>query len=110
MSELKPCPFCGSADIKIIGRFERYAVCMNCDVAGPQRPADEEVTGEWNTRPGEKAAAAAALREAADKLDIGSPESGVEAGMADTGAMHRAATIDYIASWLRQFANEKEAE
>jgi len=32
MTELKPCPFCGSDSIREIGTFERAIICLSCGV------------------------------------------------------------------------------
>ena len=36
MTEIKPCPFCGSNKVKVIGNdYFMRVVCDNCEVAGP---------------------------------------------------------------------------
>lgn len=57
MEKLKPCPFCGSNDISLIGgstfRWEKLS-CDQCDAScGEVRRMGEnhtEIEKEWNTR------------------------------------------------------------
>jgi hypothetical protein len=53
MSELKPCPFCGSSNVNEI---DMQAVCQNCHVINGD-PADFDFPSipAWNTRPFEDA-------------------------------------------------------
>lgn len=53
----KPCPFCGSDNVKLRGFMGRlYIQCSGCHIEGPSVP-DNEKYGEpaawrkWNTRP-----------------------------------------------------------
>ena len=49
MVDLKPCPFCGSADVKIRGGEKWNAIqCQECFARGPDFYLTAEV--EWNTR------------------------------------------------------------
>lgn len=55
MSDLRPCPFCGSDDLRIDGGFVR---CNNCECDGPYHEemdeSDEDsiegIAEKWNTR------------------------------------------------------------
>ena len=48
MSEqLKPCPFCGSEDIR---RARRYCECNDCEAMGPDALDGESVADAWNCR------------------------------------------------------------
>lgn len=54
MSELKPCPFCGSERVnvaEIVGDF--FAVCGNCGAQGKQRATISDAIGAWNRRAGD---------------------------------------------------------
>lgn len=44
MSQLKPCPFCGS---KNLYAARIYVICRNCGAEGPVKSEPEK---EWNTR------------------------------------------------------------
>jgi hypothetical protein len=47
--ELKPCPFCGSADVNVI---DQQAVCHNCHaINGDPTDLDFPTIPEWNHRP-----------------------------------------------------------
>lgn len=61
MTELRPCPFCGSKQLDVFDKDKRdsygdyletvYQVeCWNCDTAGPEGPSEEEATDLWNKR------------------------------------------------------------
>lgn len=45
--ELKPCPFCGSVNLKI---FPSFVACAKCDGMGPDKTADKTAIEKWNTR------------------------------------------------------------
>ncbi len=45
--ELKPCPFCGSLGVAIVGSFVR---CGTCGGTGPYGYSDAEATNRWNER------------------------------------------------------------
>lgn len=54
MSELKPCPFCGSKRVnvaEIAGNF--FAVCGNCGAEGKQMATISGAVGMWNNRAGD---------------------------------------------------------
>ncbi len=59
--ELKPCPFCGSADVELwtgqtVGtrdNGQRFARCTGCGASGPYKPAGEAVAA-WNNRAARK--------------------------------------------------------
>ena len=54
MSELKPCPFCGSKRVnvaEIAGNF--FAVCGNCGSQGKQMATISGAVGMWNNRAGD---------------------------------------------------------
>lgn len=48
MTELKPCPFCGSTDVYLI---EGFAVCCRtCCAYGPQIDINNLLIDAWNRR------------------------------------------------------------
>jgi len=53
VSDLKPCPFCGSANLgRTVGDPWQWVVCLDCDAQGPSLERSEsEATDAWNTRP-----------------------------------------------------------
>lgn len=55
MSDLKPCPFCGSTNLTIIGSCwgdnKESVSCSDCESSGPM---SENVVDAWNTRYNEK--------------------------------------------------------
>lgn len=54
MSELKPCPFCGSERVnvaEIAGNF--FAVCGTCGAEGKQMATIGDAVGMWNRRAGD---------------------------------------------------------
>jgi len=75
MSELRPCPFCGSSNV---AEVDTQAVCQNCHaINGDPFDYDYPRIEEWNTRPIEDALTAriaeleqenARLREENNKL------------------------------------------
>lgn len=55
MMKLKPCPFCGSKDIKVWMKFDSYFVqCEDCSALAPDPSCTEyemeEAIALWNTR------------------------------------------------------------
>lgn len=53
MTELLPCPFCGSGDVEAFhSRTTRthWIVCNNCAGAGPDKVTQELAIMWWNTR------------------------------------------------------------
>ena len=52
MPELKPCPFCGNKEIKIIiAAFGlKYAHCYGCETSGGEYLTQKEIREAWNTR------------------------------------------------------------
>ena len=52
MAELKPCPFCGSEDLKIYSNaFENYyVVCLGCGASGRNYRSVEKAKEVWNRR------------------------------------------------------------
>jgi Lar family restriction alleviation protein len=56
MTDLKPCPFCGSTNITaveyIMGFWKHF--CHECETEGPAGKTKDESLGRWNTRHGEK--------------------------------------------------------
>lgn len=46
MTEIKPCPFCGS-DCTEIGYWS-YVVCRSCDASGPTGQSEERAIELWN--------------------------------------------------------------
>jgi hypothetical protein len=49
MSELLPCPFCGS-DIVVCGRMTNRVFCSNCGTAGPPCSSKARYVAAWNSR------------------------------------------------------------
>lgn len=55
---LKPCPFCGSTNIKvhsysdavINGEPDAFAQCHDCSTTGPNGKTESEAADAWNTR------------------------------------------------------------
>jgi Lar family restriction alleviation protein len=47
MTELKPCPFCGSTDVEYI---DFYVACNRCSAMGPSDESDIDIIKAWNTR------------------------------------------------------------
>ena len=42
MKKLRPCPFCGSEDVKLwSGNWEGYAICLDCGAEGPKVEVDD---------------------------------------------------------------------
>ena len=55
MAELKPCPFCGSTNIRFDGywcvEFKGfYARCLNCDASSTPKGTKRAARKAWNTR------------------------------------------------------------
>lgn len=54
MTELKPCPFCGSTYLQVVGSSgddESYSVeCWGCDASGGSCATKEAAIDEWNRR------------------------------------------------------------
>lgn len=56
MAELKPCPFCGSKDIKLTDRIEKnspktfYVWCLGCGTEGPFGLSPKSALDAWNKR------------------------------------------------------------
>lgn len=54
--ELKPCPFCGSSNVKNEWVYagtdleEYWVECMNCGGKGPWDSDQQQAIEEWNTR------------------------------------------------------------
>lgn len=57
MSELKPCPFCGSKDLRIshVGRDWNSVICRDCGGEGPEELGREDAISSWNRRAGDEA-------------------------------------------------------
>lgn len=49
--KLKPCPFCGSEDLKA---FIPYVRCLACFATGPERLTQAEAIAAWNQRANEE--------------------------------------------------------
>lgn len=52
--ELKPCPFCGSSDVHIVGYGGYWCVCSNCEAESALKNTQEEAIEVWNKREGGK--------------------------------------------------------
>mgnify|MGYP001461255838 CR=1 FL=1 len=52
MSELKPCPFCGTSNCEIVsnGHDSQFVECMFCGASGPAHENHDETTEAWNRR------------------------------------------------------------
>lgn len=51
MTELKPCPFCGSDRIRVYTGLEHYTVeCYSCQTHGPVKAISNEAEERWNRR------------------------------------------------------------
>lgn len=56
MDELKPCPFCGSNEIRIIDSITNfnipvtYVICCNCQSRGASKREKQKAINMWNTR------------------------------------------------------------
>lgn len=73
-SELKPCPFCGSADDVQLSRHSHegaaWMTCVECDTDGPIAKTVAAAIAAWNTRtPSRAAIRAEVLRELADEWE-----------------------------------------
>lgn len=45
--DIRPCPFCGSFGVALVGSFVR---CGSCGAAGPYGLTDAEAIQRWNER------------------------------------------------------------
>jgi|WetSurMetagenome_2_1015567.scaffolds.fasta_scaffold488960_1 Lar family restriction alleviation protein len=55
MSELKPCPFCGSSEITVVKAFgDRYCYCDKCYASTASAECREVALSFWNARPEEE--------------------------------------------------------
>lgn len=50
MKELKPCPFCGSENIRIMGNSNFWCMCDQCGVETQTYDTEEELIEAWNAR------------------------------------------------------------
>ena len=51
MIELKPCPFCGSTDVRVIGDwFKKWVQCQDCCAHSGLKDDKEEAAKAWNRR------------------------------------------------------------
>lgn len=48
---LKPCPFCDSADVRMIESVCYWVTCDTCDADGPSAPTAPRAALSWNIRP-----------------------------------------------------------
>lgn len=48
MSELKPCPFCGSRDVEMCQSDDYFVKCEECGAQGPLRFHKENARKAWN--------------------------------------------------------------
>lgn len=52
MSELKPCPYCGSEDVHVFGMTgECCVMCFDCLMKGPRKKSKRNITAAWNALP-----------------------------------------------------------
>ena len=51
MTELKPCPFCGS---KNVADMNGWVQCLNCNATGPDNFDHLRAIEAWNRRAGEE--------------------------------------------------------
>ena len=49
MTELKPCPFCGSRDVESWGKYWVVVVCLACGARGPSEVGAAAIAA-WNER------------------------------------------------------------
>ena len=47
MPDMKPCPFCGSLGVAVVGFGAR---CGTCGAVGPFGPTEEDAARRWNQR------------------------------------------------------------
>lgn len=47
----KPCPFCGSDDIRMDESIIDYCYCPDCGVSGPIAKSKERAINFWNQMP-----------------------------------------------------------
>jgi Lar family restriction alleviation protein len=54
MTKLKPCPFCGSENVKFknYGRGDTNVQCLNCRVYIEADKLNEDAAEKWNKRAG----------------------------------------------------------
>jgi len=51
--ELKPCPFCGSSNVRFYERRGAYqAACMDCEARAQYAYSRKEAVSNWNRRAG----------------------------------------------------------
>lgn len=48
MSDIKPCPFCGSTDTEMKGLKRYWAECFVCEATGPAESTRELAIEAWN--------------------------------------------------------------
>ena len=50
--ELKPCPFCGSSQVKanLMGHGWTEVYCGACEAEGPPRENEKDANAAWNKR------------------------------------------------------------
>ena len=52
MEQIKPCPFCGSDDLSVLGSINKsYVRCGKCYAYGPDGKDNEEAIERWNAAP-----------------------------------------------------------
>ncbi len=52
MSDYKPCPFCGSSDMKLYGHGQdwKFVTCSDCGADGPEELSADDAKAGWNRR------------------------------------------------------------
>lgn len=48
--ELKPCPFCGSKNLRLTGNSWHWVQCNNCFAEIGGQESEEEAIEQWNRR------------------------------------------------------------
>ena len=71
MTELKPCPFCGSGRQRIVLATDGWAIdCLSCAVQVGFDSAEEDAVLAWNTR----AESTTHIREALEEIIARAPD------------------------------------
>jgi Lar family restriction alleviation protein len=71
-NELKPCPFCGGTDIRVVapnGNDDYWAQCTKCCAESGVKTGRDAAIAAWNRRPLEAATRNQAIEECAVALE-----------------------------------------